>query len=54
MMKDFLKMVIISSRKFSLSMVIGVTTLSLNTNLPTHYTLALRNHENFLYGPKAQ
>ena len=25
-----------------------------NTNLPTHYTLALRNHENFLYGPTVQ
>ena len=22
----------------------------LNNNLPTHYTLALRNHENFSYG----
>ena len=21
-----------------------------NNNLPTHYTLALRNHENFSYG----
>ena len=21
-----------------------------NPNLPTHYTLALRNHENFSYG----
>ena len=25
-----------------------------NLNLPTHYTLALRNHENFLYGGGAQ
>ena len=25
-----------------------------NTNLPTHYTLALRNHENFLYGSGVQ
>ena len=25
-----------------------------NTNLPTHYTPALRNHENFSYGPAAQ
>ena len=25
-----------------------------NTNLPTHYTLALRNHETFSYGPVAQ
>ena len=25
-----------------------------NTNLPTHYTLALRNHENFSYGPTTQ
>ena len=25
-----------------------------NTNLPTHYTLALRNHENFSYGPAVQ
>ena len=25
-----------------------------NTNLPTHYTLALRNHENFPYGGGAQ
>ena len=24
-----------------------------NTNLPTHYTLALRNHENFSYGGRA-
>ena len=24
-----------------------------NTNLPTHYTLALRNHENFSYGSGA-
>ena len=26
----------------------------LNTNLPTHYTPALRNHENFSYGGGAQ
>ena len=26
----------------------------LNPNLPTHYTLALRNHENFSYGRGAQ
>ena len=25
-----------------------------NPNLPTHYTLALRNHENFSYGGGAQ
>ena len=25
-----------------------------NTNLPTHYTPALRNHENFSYGPTIQ
>ena len=25
-----------------------------NANLPTHYTLALRNHENFSYGGRAQ
>ena len=25
-----------------------------NTNLPTHYTPALRNYENFSYGPAAQ
>ena len=25
-----------------------------NLNLPTHYTLALRNHENVLYGGGAQ
>ena len=25
-----------------------------NTNLPTHYTPALRNHENFSYGDGAQ
>ena len=25
-----------------------------NTNLPTHYTPALRNHENLSYGPAAQ
>ena len=25
-----------------------------NTNLPTHYTPTLRNHENFSYGPAAQ
>ena len=25
-----------------------------NTNLPTHYTLALRNHENFSYGNGVQ
>ena len=25
-----------------------------NLNLPTHYTLALRNHENFSYGGRAQ
>ena len=25
-----------------------------NPNLPTHYSLALRNHENFSYGGKAQ
>ena len=25
-----------------------------NTNLTTHYTPALRNHENFSYGPAAQ
>ena len=25
-----------------------------NPNLPTHYTPALRNHENFLYGVRAQ
>ena len=25
-----------------------------NSNLPTHYTLALRNHENFSYGGGAQ
>ena len=25
-----------------------------NTNLPTHYTPALRNHENFSYGGGAQ
>ena len=25
-----------------------------NPNLPTHYTLALRNHENFSYGGRAQ
>ena len=25
-----------------------------NLNLPTHYTLALRNHENFSYGEGAQ
>ena len=25
-----------------------------NTNLPTHYTPALRKHENFLYGPTTQ
>ena len=25
-----------------------------NTNLPTHYTLALRNHENLSYGPAVQ
>ena len=25
-----------------------------NLNLPTHYTLALRNHENLSYGPTAQ
>ena len=24
--------------------------LKLNNNLPTHYTLALRNHKNFSYG----
>ena len=25
-----------------------------NTNLPTHYTPALRNHENFSYRPAVQ
>ena len=25
-----------------------------NTNLPTHYTLALKNHENISYGGRAQ
>ena len=25
-----------------------------NNNLPTHYTLALRNHENLSYGGRAQ
>ena len=25
-----------------------------NNNLPTHYTPALRNHENFSYGSKVQ
>ena len=25
-----------------------------NNNLPTHYTLALRNHENFSYGSGVQ
>ena len=25
-----------------------------NINLPTHYTPALRNHENFSYGPATQ
>ena len=25
-----------------------------NLNLPTHYTLALKNHENFSYGERAQ
>ena len=25
-----------------------------NLNLPTHYTPALRNHENLSYGPKTQ
>ena len=26
----------------------------LNTNIPTHHTPTLRNHENFSYGPAAQ
>ena len=25
-----------------------------NTSLPTHYTLALRNHENFSYGSEVK
>ena len=29
-------------------------TFKRNLNLPTHYTLALRNHENFSYGGGAQ
>ena len=29
-------------------------TLKPNPNLPTHYSPALRNHESFLYGGKAQ
>ena len=29
-------------------------TFKLNPNLPTHYSPALRNHENFSYGGKAQ
>ena len=29
-------------------------TFKLNLNLPTHYTLALKNHENFSYGGGAQ
>ena len=29
-------------------------TFKSNPNLPTHYTPALRNHENFSYGEEAQ
>ena len=29
-------------------------TFKLNSNLPTHYTPALRNHESFSYGRGAQ
>ena len=46
--------VLMKLRKHNFSMVTEDYNFKPNLNLPTHYTLALRNHGNFSYGPATQ